>query len=766
QLAVNHVDGTIDWRFGNDFNTTMFGWQHVSVKVEPTKAFQSIDVYLYYYNQTGAAWFDAMRLEVVPSHTFYYYDEGQNYVTKMEDPLGNTVNYSYDFFGNRTTLIDGNGNKTMNTYNETNELTAVTDAKGFTTSYLYDEEGNLIEVTNGKGFKNTYEYNELNQLSRWTDVLNRSTSFETDQYGNRTKIRNPDNTTVSNRYDNLNRLISIFYNDVKQFDLEYDLNDNITKIMQTNGPINTFAYDLNNRLVSETEGVNKTSYSYDENSNLTGLSIQGGSQTNFIYNSLDLIRSILKDNLTVANYIYNESRQVASIYFANGTYTSFAYNGANQLVSLTNYNVNGIVMERFLYAYAPNGNIISVQTTKGTINYQYDQLNQLTQETLLDGTIISYEYDAVGNRTRKTVTKGTTSTITTYTYNQADQVISVNSQQYLYDLNGNLVDNGENIFTYNPENRLIEVKAKVTGNLLASYTYDYKGRRKTMTTSNGTVTFHYDHRDNVIYETDQNGTILVEYTWDHENRPVSMIKSGLTYYYHINGHGDVLALTDKDGNIVASYTYDAWGNIISKTGTMSASNPYRYAGYRYDNEAGLYYLITRYYDPNIGRFISRDTFFGLNDEPLSLNQYAYTKNNPIIYFDPNGNMAALAGVYFIPGIGQVALLATGAVILSAITWQAGSWLGKKVRTYLNSQKVTKEEADKIATSKGYSKTKFKSHGEAVYENTKAPRKVRYITRDTEAHIGGAFKGADAVSKLGSKRTRSGTYDKNLNRIGD
>ncbi|WML26146.1 RHS repeat-associated core domain-containing protein [Neobacillus sp. OS1-33] len=260
----------------------------------------------------------------------------------------------------------------------------------------------------------------------------------------------------------------------------------------------------------------------------------------------------------------------------------------------------------------------------------------MKQETLLDGTTISYEYDSVGNRTKKTITKGTSSTITTYDFNQANQIISENNQSYIYDLSGNLVDNGKFLFTFNPDNLLIEVKEKAIGNTKASFTYDYEGRRKTMTTSSGTISFHYDQVGNVIFETDQNGTILVEYTWDNKNRPVTIIKNSVTFYYHLNGHGDVIELTDKDGNSVAAYTYDAWGNIISKTGTMASSNPYRYASYRYDEEIGLYYLLARYYNPNTGVFLSFDPELGDEIYPLTLNGYNYVSNNPIMLFDPDG----------------------------------------------------------------------------------------------------------------------------------
>ena len=86
--------------------------------------------------------------------------------------------------------------------------------------------------------------------------------------------------------------------------------------------------------------------------------------------------------------------------------------------------------------------------------------------------------------------------------------------------------------------------------------------------------------------------------------------------------------------MVATYQYDAYGNLLKETGNVE--NPYRYAGYRYDKETGLYYLQSRYYNPETGRFLTRDTFEGFEKEPLSLNKYAYTENNPVMKIDPNG----------------------------------------------------------------------------------------------------------------------------------
>lgn len=125
-----------------------------------------------------------------------------------------------------------------------------------------------------------------------------------------------------------------------------------------------------------------------------------------------------------------------------------------------------------------------------------------------------------------------------------------------------------------------------------------------------------------------------------EHAPPSWVhliaRNGITYYYNLNGHGDVVSLSDSNGNIVAEYQYDAWGNILSQSGIMATINPYRYAGYRYDEITGLYYLTARYYNAGDGRFITKDTLEGKITNPLSLNLYTYTANNPLKCVDPSG----------------------------------------------------------------------------------------------------------------------------------
>ena len=121
------------------------------------------------------------------------------------------------------------------------------------------------------------------------------------------------------------------------------------------------------------------------------------------------------------------------------------------------------------------------------------------------------------------------------------------------------------------------------------------------------------------------------------------------YYYVKDIQGNVKRITDIYGHVVASYTYDAWGNhtvydeygdVNTYQGIIGNINPIRYRGYYFDAETGLYYLQTRYYDPEIGRFISPDSTKYLDPESINgLNLYAYCLNNPVMYEDPSGHLA-------------------------------------------------------------------------------------------------------------------------------
>ena len=114
-----------------------------------------------------------------------------------------------------------------------------------------------------------------------------------------------------------------------------------------------------------------------------------------------------------------------------------------------------------------------------------------------------------------------------------------------------------------------------------------------------------------------------------------------TYLYEKNIQGDVVAVYEYDGDLVVRYAYNARGKILSVTGTAANTigryNPFRYRGYYYDNETGFYYLNSRYYDPNVGRFLNADGYINANGDLIGFNMFAYCSNNPVMGYDPDGN---------------------------------------------------------------------------------------------------------------------------------
>lgn len=138
------------------------------------------------------------------------------------------------------------------------------------------------------------------------------------------------------------------------------------------------------------------------------------------------------------------------------------------------------------------------------------------------------------------------------------------------------------------------------------------------------------------------------FTYDASGTPLSVTYNGTTYYYVTNLQSDVTAILNTSGSAVVAYTYDAWGNPQSEpanTDTIGNLNPLRYRGYVYDTETGLYYLQSRYYDPEVGRFINADVFAATGLGLLGNNMFAYCLNNPIILCDRTGCVPSRSEVF-------------------------------------------------------------------------------------------------------------------------
>ena len=123
------------------------------------------------------------------------------------------------------------------------------------------------------------------------------------------------------------------------------------------------------------------------------------------------------------------------------------------------------------------------------------------------------------------------------------------------------------------------------------------------------------------------------------------------YFFEKNIFGDIVGVYDEDGNKVLGFTYDAWGNVsITESSEISSLDEgygtflkkaciFRYRGYMYESSSGFYYLQTRFYDSETGRFINADGYVSTGTGLLGYNMYAYCNNNPVMYVDPSGHWA-------------------------------------------------------------------------------------------------------------------------------
>ena len=231
----------------------------------------------------------------------------------------------------------------------------------------------------------------------------------------------------------------------------------------------------------------------------------------------------------------------------------------------------------------------------------------------------------------------------TYSYRTSgwkDQMNKFNGYNISYDKNGNPLvyrdgmsfswENGRNLKTVRMQNdSFINMK------------YDINGMRTLKSSESRDVRYFYDSKS-VMTGLSYEGNAVYFY-YDTDGTPTAMSFDDTMYYYIKNLQGDIVKIVNQDGNTVVTYTYDALGKITKQTDTttygIAKLNPFRYRGYVYDDETGLYYLQSRYYDPVTGRFINADVYCDTNTDIFGTNMFTYCNNDPVNQVDPKGTDA-------------------------------------------------------------------------------------------------------------------------------
>lgn len=454
-------------------------------------------------------------------------------------------------------------------------------------------------------------------------------------------------------YDKFDRTTKEQYNNVT-YEYAYDASGQLAQQSSTAGEEYNYEYDSLGRLIRSNEYNDgtfeqRTEHIYDASNRLTKQSwynVGGTTTMSYAYSTTTGLLSSL--NATVQNssipvtYTYQGTNQLRSK--AIGSVMTKAYNycynkDGGYRASLPDYVNYRDSSSNLIYGdnchYDSNGRLVKIldsgssTTTRAT--YGYDQQGQLTSATV-GGTSYTYTYDTAGNIQSKKVG----STTTNYTYGNSawrDLLTAYNGGSITYSGGNPTKYYDGSTFTWTQGRRLATAKV---GSTNISYTYDMAGVRSSKTV--GSTKYDFTTLSGLVTRQTGGGK-TIDFVYDENNQPLAMKYNNTLYYYVLNAQGDVVRIVNSSRSVVASYTYDPWGKIISSSGTLADINPLRYRGYYYDSETGFYYLQSRYYDPEIGRFINADSYASTDATGLlSTNMFAYCENNPVMRVDPTGEL--------------------------------------------------------------------------------------------------------------------------------
>ena len=583
----------------------------------------------------------------------YETDLAKDTLTKVTDPNGQSVNYTYDsrmrVIGTSAT-VDGRNYKNTYAYEKDRLKTVAhnttSDTPDVTYTFDYDEFGNPTTVKVGNQVLSTNVYTDTGDrtLMRVEYGNGGKVHYTRDDFRRVTGIHYDDATTPRFTYDygangqvayvrdnELNRTVWTEYDTSERPTRTHILESASSSSIGTPKYVNTVRYDAYGNVDSYKETVNnsasfETTYIHDVENRPTQL--RYGADNRIIAYTYDAIGRIAT----------RAANSMQTSYLTTYQYLAPENGDSIQTTPLVqSITQNG---QNFSYTYDNVGNITSVTRNGLTTTYEYDSLGQLTRvNDPHAGKSTMYLYDCGGNMTGylsapytlAPTLEGVNETVF-YTYgdsNWKDKVTAIGGKAITYDAIGNPLTYDGWTFTWKAGRMLASMVKNGTN---AQFTYDHNGMRIRKIV-NGVTTNYTLNGKNVVHMTQ--GSHDLHFFYDAQGKPGMVTYNDVDYFYVYNLQGDVVALIDANGTQVVEYVYDAWGYPISKTGSLAATigtlNPFRYRGYVYDEETGLYYLQNRYYSPNWKRFINVDQ--SLNEKNL----FVYCLGSPIIRRDIDGN---------------------------------------------------------------------------------------------------------------------------------
>jgi len=642
--------------------------------------------------------------------------------------LGLTNFYGYDAALRKTFETNANAEITQFLYDPSGNLTNLVDGKGQNTFWIFDQYGRVTNKLDNLGTSAFIcGYDPDNRLTNRMSAAKGTTQYRYDAAGNLTSVIYPVNTNIVMAYDMLSRMTNmvdavgttryvydpagqllseggLWSSDTVSYNYANRLRTGLSLLAPNADPWSqSYAYDPAKRLTSLASPAGTFQYAYDAlRSTLPAqISLPNGA---FITNKYDNVARMLSTKLMNSSgtaldsqgYAYNPGSQRTAETNLLGDYRNYTYDNIGQLKSANAKEPGGVtnrLQEQFGYAYDAAGNL-NWRTNNALLQaFNVNSLNELTTETnsgtltvagtttsaatnvTVNGVIAANYLDATFAKDGFTLTNGN-NTFTAIAQDGYGRVSSNSITTYLpatnnytYDLNGNLLSDGTRNFAYDDENQLISVW--VTNAWRSDFAYDGKLRRRirreytwqaSAWLQTNVVNYVYDGNV-VIEERDLNNLAKTIYTRGPDlsgslqgaggiggllartDNQLSTINSLLaTCYYHSDGNGNTTCLINTNQAIVAKYLYDPFGGILSQSGSLADANLYRFSSQEYHPNSGLVYYIYRYYEPNFQRWLNRDPI----GESKRSSLYGFVRNSPINRIDrlglsdensPSGNLS-------------------------------------------------------------------------------------------------------------------------------
>jgi len=544
-------------------------------------------------------------------------------VVQEIDPLGNATTTEYDAFGRRAAVIDAEGGRTEFTYNATGKMLSLKDPVGNVTSWVYDDAGRMVEETNELGKTRRFEY-EGRLPVRKTDRNGRVTAFEYNDLGRPVAekwlgIDGKVERIIASQYDALGKLEQVADLDSTHTFVYDDLDRNTLMTMQLTGlemPItfkNQFD-DANRRthVAAKIGGIvdHVNQYAYDALGRVTGIS-QGEKRVDYAYNAV--------------------GQRTATSVFAGGDRvfdTLYGYDGMGRLMDLTHSNGEKVF---------------------ANYDYSWDIANRIT----------GFDFSYLGEKEEKTAEHG---------YDQTSQLVAADynafqpNEAYQYDANGNrknfetgannqLTNDGEFCYTYDSEGNRVEKMSIATGEK-TKYVWDHRNRLTQVVTPKESVAYSYDYLNRttrrnsefvvhdgwqIVLTCDARGAVKDRNLWGANQDELIATNDQFTLCDHL---GSVRDVVDASGKVLNHIEYNAFGKITKQTG--KSTSVFGYTGKMFDDATGLQWNINRWYDSNVGRWVSEDP---IGFEADDTNLYRYVDNVPVLYSDAFGWFEVSVSVY-------------------------------------------------------------------------------------------------------------------------